>query len=430
MTARTSGASGNANDQPSGIMNDFYLSASSVRLPFLAAGLVNSAVAMLFTQLSTRFFEMAILDPLRDTKEQELDQKITSVVTDQISQPAERGPTDSHAPLFSKTDHLSTESPGEKGRIGNNTSLHSPVGSNSLSPIHLIPVKTEDVNMDYPSIYNSLIPHPNDTYPDTNVTTANEQATTSDLILQAHLISPVDYLKRYPYCSPGCSSAFPAACSHKQLNPNEKPCSSNCECHPRFLGDSLLLHQNEMRKFAGQFTCSFPRCGKIFLTHDRLVEHIRAHTGERPYACDYPGCSYRFARRGNLFAHKRVHLDKAQRRQYHCSYPGCGKFFLYMRSLSEHMNVHLGQRPYSCDYPNCNKRFTSKSYLCAHRRIHLGSGIEISPVASGIPNLPCTMIQLPTPLNSSSGPSVTSAPATSQADSFPMSSGFYGDHIP
>lgn len=56
--------------------------------------------------------------------------------------------------------------------------------------------------------------------------------------------------------------------------------------------------------------CYWDKCvreGKPFKAKYKLVNHIRVHTGEKPFACPFPGCGKVFARSENLKIHKRTH---------------------------------------------------------------------------------------------------------------------------
>ncbi|KFM62097.1 Zinc finger protein ZIC 1, partial [Stegodyphus mimosarum] len=50
-----------------------------------------------------------------------------------------------------------------------------------------------------------------------------------------------------------------------------------------------------------------PRNGRPFKAKYKLVNHIRVHTGEKPFPCPYHGCGKVFARSENLKIHKRTH---------------------------------------------------------------------------------------------------------------------------
>ncbi len=50
-----------------------------------------------------------------------------------------------------------------------------------------------------------------------------------------------------------------------------------------------------------------PRHGRAFKAKYKLVNHMRVHTGEKPFPCPFPCCGKVFARSENLKIHKRTH---------------------------------------------------------------------------------------------------------------------------
>ncbi|KAA0184358.1 Zinc finger protein [Fasciolopsis buskii] len=453
--------SGGANSSGQVASNDFCIKASSVRLPFLAAGLVNSAVSVLLAQLSTRFFELALLDvhsnlntSTSSKKGDEAPHSVSSQSTDEADEVVITKPEPAECATQSKQPNLSFQSADPAAATTRTVNPGNPeLSTNTTSPpIQLLRVKEEmDCALSAFLTNSTLEPlrvpgqpvmgmsgTTATTNPSLNMTGGTFEMTNANLsVPTTSRVTTVDFMHRY-YCNhPGCGKVFFSRSSfvhHKESHGVVKPfrCSFT-GCTMCFANQALLLAHlctHDPSRLRNQYACSYPECGKVFICHDRLLEHIRIHTGERPYVCDYPGCSYRFARRGNLFAHKRVHLDKTQRRQYHCIQPGCGKTFLYMRSLTEHMNVHMGERPYACDFPNCGKRFTSKSYLHAHRRIHLRAPSTSNyhlPQDSGF-NLTPVPITVTVPVPPNSQPSAVTFPPVSQSDTFVMSYPCYPDH--
>lgn len=58
------------------------------------------------------------------------------------------------------------------------------------------------------------------------------------------------------------------------------------------------------------FWAACARNGRPFKAKYKLVNHIRVHTGEKPFQCPFPTCGKVFARSENLKIHKRTHTGK------------------------------------------------------------------------------------------------------------------------
>ena len=49
---------------------------------------------------------------------------------------------------------------------------------------------------------------------------------------------------------------------------------------------------------------------------------------------------------------------RRKRKYMKCSYAGCDKIFKKTCNLFDHLRIHTGDRPFQCLYPSCGKSFT------------------------------------------------------------------------
>ncbi|CAD6184729.1 unnamed protein product [Caenorhabditis auriculariae] len=75
-------------------------------------------------------------------------------------------------------------------------------------------------------------------------------------------------------------------------------------------------------------------CDKEFKYPSKIAEHMRKHTGERPFRCRL-----------------------------------CGMTFAQQHCLKTHERLHKGERPFQCNF--CSKSFSSDRYLKDHVKMHM-----------------------------------------------------------
>lgn len=114
------------------------------------------------------------------------------------------------------------------------------------------------------------------------------------------------------------------------------------------------------------YFCDWEGCGKSYGKPAKLAEHIRSHTGDRPFICDHPECQKTFMRLSHLKRHQNLtHLSADLKKSFSC--PQCPKCFSLSHHLKRHLKIHSEPKS-SLNCKLCPEVFEKKALLKKHIR--------------------------------------------------------------
>ncbi|XP_071957635.1 zinc finger protein 236-like [Antedon mediterranea] len=128
-----------------------------------------------------------------------------------------------------------------------------------------------------------------------------------------------------------------------------------------------LQIQTEADNDKRTYLCSY--CSKGFKKSSHLKQHVRSHTGEKPFPCRQ--CGRAFVTSGVLKSHLRTHSGV---KNFRCNI--CQAAFSTNGSLHRHMVVHSSERPYKCN--QCNQTFRTRLLLKRHEQTHLKEQTKVA----------------------------------------------------
>ncbi|KAL2084645.1 hypothetical protein ACEWY4_020163 [Coilia grayii] len=114
---------------------------------------------------------------------------------------------------------------------------------------------------------------------------------------------------------------------------------------------------------ARKYECDL--CDRSFSERWALNNHMKLHTGDKPFKCAWPSCHYAFLTLSAMKDHYRTHTGE---KSFLCDL--CGFAGGTRHALTKHRRQHTGERPFRCQL--CNFASTTQSHLTRHKRVHTG----------------------------------------------------------
>ncbi|KAH8242048.1 hypothetical protein KR038_012135, partial [Drosophila bunnanda] len=141
------------------------------------------------------------------------------------------------------------------------------------------------------------------------------------------------------------------------LNVGSNSSAFQCSSCPRLFPTESQLKLHEYRHKKPTYKC--PYCKMAFIYQSLLQQHVRKHTGERPFKCSQ--CQEDFTTQQQYTIHFKSHPKIPL---FKCSH--CELVFKSLDELEEHIKRDTKKQLYNCSFESCQRVFHNKIALNNH----------------------------------------------------------------